>query len=170
VKEVVLGFDKTISIKSNKCDLRVFKEDIERRFINIKNWDGVLKCVEEIKENIAKEYKKLDEKFIQFKKTEEETVEKTVEDLLNGKFIKYEAVRNEFKKFFGQDELTFVIDNKADIKMIDMINSKKANKTDLNATEDLIGNLNDRVKHISNLLQNVTNSILPIKNTIMSFD
>ena len=167
---MIRGFDKTISIKSNKCDLRVFKEDIERRFINIKNWDGVLKCVEEIKENIAKEYKKLDEKFIQFKKTEEETVEKTVEDLLNGKFIKYEAVRNEFKKFFGQDELTFVIDNKADIKMIDMINSKKANKTDLNATEDLIGNLNDRVKHISNLLQNVTNSILPIKNTIMSFD
>ena len=93
-----------------------------------------------------------------------------MEKLLNGKFKKYEAVRNEFKKFFGQDELTFVIDNKADIKMIDVMNSKKANKTDIYATEELIESLNDRVKHIANLLQNVTNSILPIKNTIMTFD
>jgi hypothetical protein len=76
----------------------------------------------------------------------------------------------EFKKFFGQDELTFVIDNKADIKMIDLMNSKKVDKTDLQQTEELIENLNYRVKHISNLLQTITSTILPIKNTISNFD
>jgi len=54
--------------------------------------------------------------------------------------------------------------------MIDLINMKKANKADLSATEELIENLNDRVKHISNLLQTLTSSILPIRNTIMTFD
>ena len=54
-----------------------------------------------MKNDNQNEVKNIDNKFIQFKKTEEENVEKTVEELLIGKFIKYENVRNEFKKFFG---------------------------------------------------------------------
>ena len=77
---------------------------------------------------------------------------KVAEDFLLGKLTQYESVRSEFKKFFGQDELTFVIDNKADVKMVDMLNTKKADKYDLQQTEGLIENLNYRVKHISNLL------------------
>ena len=109
-------------------------------------------------------------RFGEFKEEEAKAVDQTVEGLLVSKFAQYEAVRNDFKKFFGQDELSFIIDSKADVKMIDVMNMKKANKTDLNATEELIENLNDRVKHISNLLQTLTTSILPIKSTIMNFD
>ena len=86
------------------------------------------------------------------------------------KFARYEAVRNEFAKFFGQDELSYIIDNKADLKMVENLNQVKATKDDIAATEQLIGNLNDRVKHISNLLQCFTKTMLPIKNAMGNYD
>jgi len=46
----------------------------------------------------------------------------------------------------------------------------KATKDDIAATEQLIGNLNDRVKHISNLLQCFTKTMLPIKNAMGNYD
>jgi len=49
-------------------------------------------------------------------------VNQTCEELMKTKFARYEAVRNEFAKFFGQDELSYIIDNKADLKMVENLN------------------------------------------------
>jgi len=97
-------------------------------------------------------------------------VDKTVEELLKVKFQRYEKIRQEFHKFFNQDELSYVVENKADIKMIDKVMDIKASKDELANTEAMLENLNDRVKHISNLFSTFTTSMLPYKNTIGKFD
>ena len=54
--------------------------------------------------------------------------------------------------------------------MIDRVMDIKASREELENTEKIIDNLNDRVKHISNLFQSFTAQMLPFKNTIGKFD
>jgi len=79
----------------------VIREELEKRFISVEKWDRVLKFIDDIKETFVQENKKLDLRFSAFKEEESKNVDKTVEGLLDGKFSKYEAVRQEFRKFFG---------------------------------------------------------------------
>ena len=78
------------------------------------------------------------------------------EELMNTKFKKYDKLREEFNQFFGQGELLYQIDSKADIRMIDQINIQKASKEELASTEDLINNLNERLRHLSSVFETLT--------------
>lgn len=66
--------------------------------------------------------------------------------------------------FFGQNELSDRLLNKADIRTITDLDIMKANRKELASTEGLIQNLNDRVKHLSSVMYHLTSSMLPVKN------
>ena len=86
-------------------------------------------------------------------------VSATSEKLLDNKFTKYEQVCSKFKKFFSEDELIYQIGDKVDKKMFAHMDELKASKIELEQTEQLICNLNDRVKHLSNLMCTLTKQI-----------
>ena len=46
----------------------------------------------------------------------------------------------------------------------------KATREELRQTEALVGDLNDRVKHLSNVVCSMTASLLPIKNSLGIYD
>ena len=48
VKECIRGFDKSISIKANKSDLKITRGELEERFIHNDKWIEVLKQFEEM--------------------------------------------------------------------------------------------------------------------------
>ena len=73
--------------------------------------------------------------------------------LLKTKLKSYESVYNEFRKFFDDDELTLILKRKADIYMVDQLDDLKANKLQVSQLLTKIENLNDRVKHVS-VIQN----------------
>lgn len=58
------------------------------------------------------------------------------------------------------------MERKADLMKVNKMNDNKADKTDLNKTNNLIDNLNERVKHLSVLLTELAGSLEPIKNTL----
>lgn len=102
--------------------------------------------------------------FNQFKDEQMKEVHRTSEELLDNKFTRYEKVCNKFSKFFSEEELIYQIDDKIDRKMFGQMDLLKASKVELEQTEQLICNLNDRVKHLSNLVCTLTKQILPVKN------
>ena len=73
-----------------------------------------------------------------YKQDDAQMVDKKVEHILKTKFQRYEKIRLEFHKFFDQDELSSIIDNKADIKMIDRVMDIKASKDELANTEAML--------------------------------
>lgn len=72
--------------------------------------------------------------------------------------------------FFDNDDLTLRLERKAEIHHITKINEIKANKYDLAKTNDLIESLNERVKHLSNVQNELAITLEPIKNSMNIFD
>ena len=57
---------------------------------------------------------------------------------MSSKFDKYERVTNDFSKFFSEGEISNLIENKADVRMMEEITSVKASKEELASTESMI--------------------------------
>ena len=146
------------------------RADLEKSFITTTEWDGLLKRFNELEASLALASIKLDKRFYKFKAEEAQAVDKTCQDLMSSKFDKYEKVTNDFSKFFSEGEISNLIENKADVRMLEEITSVKASKEELASTEGMIQNLNERVKHLSGLLATLAYNIIPIKTTLGNFD
>lgn len=96
VRECIRKFDKSISIKANKSQFSVLKEEFERSFVHIKNWDTVLGRVEAMKEELRGEARALDQKFDKFKQHELDNNDLKCEQLMKVKLVKYNKVYTEF--------------------------------------------------------------------------
>lgn len=91
------------------------------------------------------------------------------EDLMKTKFKEYDKVANEFKKFFSQDELSIQIERKADKTQLSKVEKAKANKEQIVETVALVESLNERVKHMAILQNEVATSLEPIRNSFNHF-
>lgn len=69
----------------------------------------------------------------------------------------------QFQKFFNEEEIQTIIDRKADIELIDRLESTKAQKTDVQVTNSLIECLNGRLKHMSILVTELARANVPSK-------
>ena len=86
------------------------------------------------------------------------------------RFAKYERVALSFQKFFDQDELEKRLGRKADLCLVRDMGEVKADRKNLEKTNGCIDNLNERVKYLA-VLQNELAMILePIKNSVHNFD
>ena len=79
---------------------------------------------------------------------------------------KYEKVARQFQKFFHSEEISVLMDQKADKSMLTM----KANMDEITYTHSLIEGLNERIKHISMIQTEFAKTLEPIKNSIGEFD
>ena len=74
-------------------------------------------------------------------------------------FIRYEKVYRSFQRFFDDDNLMIQFERKANLNMVKKLDEEKADRTELNVTKVMIENVNDRLKHVS-IIQNELSTIL----------
>ena len=90
------------------------------------------------------------------------------------KYEKYERVARSFQKFFSQDDLDCVLDRKVDFSIMNEALESKCSREELFRASICIDNLNDRIKHLSTLQndialilastnQNISNSLFEDK-------
>ena len=75
----------------------------------------------------------------------------STEELLVQKFNKYEEVTRAFKKYFHQDDISKLLNQKVDKITMNDFGLKTVKKNELLETNNLIENLNERVKHLANI-------------------
>lgn len=75
----------------------------------------------------------------------------------------YEKVLGMFQKFFDQEELSKIIDRKADITLVQNIQDVKANRIDVDSCLKLIDTINERLKHLIILQVEIARSMVPQK-------
>lgn len=88
-------------------------------------------------------------------------VDKTVQKGLAKYMVNYEKVLGMFQKFFDQEELSKMIDRKADITLVQNIQDVKANRIDVDSCLKLIDTINERLKHLIILQVEITRSMVP---------
>lgn len=88
-------------------------------------------------------------------------VDKTVQKGLAKYMANYEKVLSMFQKFFDQEELSKMIDRKADITLVQNIQDVKANRIDVDSCLKLIDTINERLKHLIILQVEITRSMVP---------
>ena len=72
--------------------------------------------------------------------------------------------------FFNQETLNAVLGSEVDVKDLKDLSETKVDKEELCQTKTLINNLNERVKHLSNLLNALASSLIPLRTQLMSYD
>lgn len=73
----------------------------------------------------------------------------------------YEKVLGMFQRFFDQEELSKIIDRKADISLVQNIQDVKANRIDVDSCLKLIDTINERLKHLIILQVEIARSMVP---------
>ena len=83
---------------------------------------------------------------------------------------KYQEVTQAFKKFFFEENLLSVLENKAGAEDVNKLQYSKASRGELEETKKLIQNLNERVKHLANVQHEFAGSLQPVSNEINQFN
>lgn len=85
MRQCIRKFDQSISIKANKSQFRVQKEELERNFIHIKKWESVLAELDAIKHELREDSRRLDIKFDKFAEHEIQNNDIKCEELMKHK-------------------------------------------------------------------------------------
>ena len=91
-------------------------------------------------------------------------------ELCRKRFAKYERVERQFSQFFNIDDLALRFDRKADLELIHNLNIEKANDIELKEVSSALGFLNERVKQIAVIQNEIAKSLDPIHGAIGDFD
>lgn len=75
----------------------------------------------------------------------------------------YENLLSDFRKLFGDDTFSAVMDRKVDVGDFQELVSYKANKVDLSSCFSCLESLHQRLEHISLLMVETTKSMVPVK-------
>lgn len=75
----------------------------------------------------------------------------------------YEHLLEDFRKLFGDDTFSAVMDKKVDLLQFEEVSANKANKIDLNSCFSCLESLHQRIEHMSMILVEATKTIIPVK-------
>jgi len=114
----VRAFDISISVKSNKADLQIMKEQVAQDYLHAKKWGEIGEMNSKLKEAVEASDASLKDQFEAFRKEQIAAVYATCERLIKNKFIKYDNVSNSFQKFLYEGEMSLQLDRKADINNV----------------------------------------------------
>ena len=170
LKRIVRNFDEAMATKANKCALKLVEEEFMRRYIHVERWHEIHDKVEDIRKKLDDDSEVVRKEMTDFKTEQNANIYKICLDLLNNKYSKYDKVLKDFEKYSTMDALSIQFDSKADVRQLESLNKAKANKDSLQLTNSNLKSLYDRVKHISIVQNELANSLLPIKNSISTFD
>ena len=84
-----------------------------------------------------------------------------MDETMENKFTKYEKVMTSFGKFFDQDELSSILDRKADVDLVNNINRERASLGQLLQVKNQLETLNDRIKHLCVISGEIVDNLDP---------
>ena len=105
-------------------------------------------------------------KIADFAVRQEDTIHNLLEMMLDNRMTKYEDVTKAFKKFFYEENLLTMLDNKAEACNLKELDVHKASRLELQATNRMIENLNVRVKHLANVQHEFAATLQPVSTEI----
>lgn len=118
MREMIRRFDEVVSDKASKSQITQLEYEVDQGFVKKKYWD---RLSEEISATMVKQQstmKMMQESVKNFEDNMAENIEQAVKKGLAKYMINYERVLNQFSKFFDQEELTKIIERKADVSLL----------------------------------------------------
>ena len=102
-------------------------------------------------------------KIEQYKQKLEKIVEFSIEDQLEDKLKKYQAVLVKFEKFFNSEDFKTTLDKKVDFDFMLENNELMAKVTDFQTLKENVEHNEEKLKHLSVFASELANVILPQK-------
>ena len=102
-------------------------------------------------------------KIEQYKQKLEKIVEFSIEDQLEDKLKKYQAVLVKFEKFFNSEDFKTTLDKKVDFDFMFENNELMAKVTDFKTLKENVEHNEEKLKHLSVFASELANVILPQK-------
>eukprot|EP00347_Sterkiella_histriomuscorum_P007153 403350064 len=170
IKEMIRRFDEVLSEKASKVSILEFEHQIEKEYVRKKYWDQLQ---DEIKTTIQHQQDVvvvMQKNVNNFEGQMGEKIEETVKKSLQKTMQNYERVLNAFQKFFDQEELQKILDNKANLDMIQNLNDAKASKLQVLQINQMIEQLLERIKQLSILQVETARTLIPQKNQGNGFE
>ena len=126
--------------------------------------------MEEHASRLAAEKLLLAEQFEGLRGEQLELAQQTCEAVVIDKLHEYERVVKAFSKYFCEDEISVIMDRKAEKTMVANMTQNTATSEDVMYIHSLIESLNERMKHVSSVQNEVAMNLEPVKNAIKNFD
>ena len=86
VKECIRAFDTTMCKKVNKPEMKVLREDLEKRFIHVDKWTDVQVQFDLMQMRFVNEKEKLQKQFTDSRNEEEQLIGIKCEELMKTRF------------------------------------------------------------------------------------
>lgn len=118
MKLCVRTFDENLCDKANKSALVTMQSKLMQEFVSVRLWQDIeqtLNANDQKREVIINQQKS---ELKAFKDNISQHIDNLCTDITNKKLNSYEKVCNSFQKFFNQDELSEILDRKADLELI----------------------------------------------------
>ena len=155
VRECIVKFDEDLSMKCNKSALVAFKHELDVDYIPISEkqiLEG--KIQKTLDYNLDSEARLLTQ-LVNYNKRLDELVATTVDDVVQEKMKRYDAVARNFERFFNYEELEVQFAEKANVSDLASLHENKADRQDLESLHQGLVDFNEKLKHISVFLTEV---------------
>lgn len=133
VKLAVRRFDEVLAEKASKLDLHGLEMILRYEYVKVKDYQGKIASVQETLEEALAKVRDVEENLVVFEKTFSAQISGAVRKSLEIQMKNYEHLLEDFRKLFGDDTFSAVMDKKVDQLEFHEITAAKANKVDLNS-------------------------------------
>lgn len=118
MREMIRRFDEVLSDKASKTSLTQLEYEIEQAYVKKKYWERLQEEINVTLKQQQATMKLMQESVKHFEINMADEVESSVKKGLAKYMTNYERVLNQFSKFFDQEELSKIIDRKADVTLV----------------------------------------------------
>ena len=155
VRECIVKFDQDMSMKCNKSALVAFKHELDVDYIPIGEKQVLEgKIQKTLDYNLDLEARLLT-KLVNYNKRLDGLVATTVDDIVQEKMNRYDAVAKNFERFFNYNELEAQFAEKANVSDLAALHENKADRWDLESLHQGLVDFNEKLKHVSVFLTEV---------------
>ena len=133
-------------MKSNKSDFYIMRGKLEKMFIPNEKFDDIMGKYQSFEDDMNNALAIRDQAIQNFREETYKDMESQILEICRKKLDGFVKVEKEFSKYFNTEQISQILDNKADYECINTLNHTKASIGDINDVKDLIDSLNERVK------------------------
>ena len=132
MREIIVNFDKRLSMKLNKSQLLTLKQDLNNSYIPNEFKEVVTSKFDKMQNVIKANERTMSGIVPECMDKVNAIVVDSLSELLTEKFQKYDKVASSFQGFFNAEDLMSQLDKKVDGSMLDQIVSRLAEKSQIN--------------------------------------
>ena len=168
-RECVIKLDQAMNLKASKAQLLVVKEQIQNVYMTKHQWAQIETGHKQTIEKYEDALVEVKDAFGQVQTDLKKKIGEICEQTLKFKLVNYEKVYKDFAKFFHEDELQILLDQKADMSMLDALQASKVSVVQHNSLIAKVEDLNQKLRHLSVLQLEMSTNVIPFKQQKQNF-